>query len=139
MLPEKENCTQDFLNAGQYKRNGILRYERVFGHTFVSTGGLATTKVKNNNLQIPIQNFMLSYTGMLLSEFRLNLLKKFVRIRQSFAFSPTKILMTSLPCPFTGPKMFWAGPNFLCQTKNLFTYCGSDKHFVPEKKMICNQ
>ena len=24
---------------------------------------------------------------------------------------------TFLPCPFTGPKMFWAGPNFLCQTK----------------------
>jgi hypothetical protein len=22
-----------------------------------------------------------------------------------------------MPCPFTGPKMFWAGPNFLCQTK----------------------
>merc|ERR1712173_276705 len=44
MLPEKENCTQDFLNAGQYKRNGILRYERVFGRTFVSTGGLTTTK-----------------------------------------------------------------------------------------------
>ena len=19
-----------------------------------------------------------------------------------------------MPCPFTGPKMFWAGPNFLC-------------------------
>ena len=30
-----------------------------------------------------------------------------------------------MPCPFTGPKMFWAGPNFLCQTKNLFTYCGN--------------
>jgi len=44
MLPEKENCTQDFLNAGQYARNGILRYERVFGRTFVSTGGLTTTK-----------------------------------------------------------------------------------------------
>ena len=44
-----------------------------------------------------------------------------------------------LPCPFTGPKMFWAGPNFLCQTKNLFTYCGSHKHFVPDKKMICIQ
>ena len=27
--------------------------------------------------------------------------------------------------PSTGPKIFWAGPNFLCQTKNLFTYCGS--------------
>jgi hypothetical protein len=28
-----------------------------------------------------------------------------------------------MPCPFTGPKMvFWAGPNLLCQTKDLFTY-----------------
>ena len=44
-----------------------------------------------------------------------------------------------LPCPFTGLKMFWAGPNFLCQTKNLFTYCASHKHFVPDKKMICIQ
>ena len=44
-----------------------------------------------------------------------------------------------MPCPFTGPKMFWAGPNILCQTKNLFTYCGSHKHFVPDKKMISIQ
>ena len=28
---------------------------------------------------------------------------------------------------------------FLWQTKNLFTYCGSHKHFVPVKKMICTQ
>ena len=27
-----------------------------------------------------------------------------------------------MPCPFTGSKMFSAGPNVLCQTKNLFTY-----------------
>ena len=46
---------------------------------------------------------------------------------------------TLMPCPFTGPKMFGAGPNILCQTKNLFTYCGSHKHFVPDKKMICIQ
>ena len=44
-----------------------------------------------------------------------------------------------MPCPFTGPKMFWAGPNFLCQTKNLFAYCDGRKHFVPDKKMICIQ
>ena len=44
-----------------------------------------------------------------------------------------------MPCPFTGPKIFLAGPNFLCQTKNLFTYCGSHKHFAPDKKMICIQ
>ena len=44
-----------------------------------------------------------------------------------------------MPCAFTGSKMFWAGPNFLCQTKNLLTDCGSQKHFVPDKKMICIQ
>ena len=44
-----------------------------------------------------------------------------------------------MPCPFRGHKMFCAGPNFLCQTKNLFTYCASHKHFVPDKKMICIQ
>ena len=39
-----------------------------------------------------------------------------------------------MPCYFTGPKMFWAGPNFLCQTKEIFTYCGSHNRFVPDKK-----
>ena len=36
-----------------------------------------------------------------------------------------KPLLQVMPCPFTGPKMFLAGQNFLCQTKNLFMYCGS--------------
>ena len=60
-----------------------------------------------------------------------------------------------MPCPFTGPKMFWAGSKFLCQTKNLCTYCGSHKHsfcarqkddlhsvtlvFVPALKFLKNQ
>ena len=39
-----------------------------------------------------------------------------------------------MPCPFTGPKMFCAGPNVLCLTKNLFTYCGSQKNFVPDQR-----
>ena len=52
-----------------------------------------------------------------------------------FRFSHNSLM----PCPFTGPKMFWACPNFLCQTKNLFTYCSSHKHFVPDKNMICSQ
>ncbi len=42
---EKKNCTGEFLDDGQYSRNGILRYERIFGDTFVSTGGVETTKV----------------------------------------------------------------------------------------------
>ncbi|KAF3650361.1 Phosphoethanolamine N-methyltransferase [Capsicum annuum] len=35
---------QHFLDTVQYKSNGILRYERVFGKDFVSTGGIDTTK-----------------------------------------------------------------------------------------------
>ncbi|KAH0976038.1 hypothetical protein GBA52_017937 [Prunus armeniaca] len=34
---------QQFLDNVQYKSNGILRYERVFGQGFVSTGGIAET------------------------------------------------------------------------------------------------
>ena len=34
-----------FLDGVQYSRTGILRYERIFGPGFVSTGGLETTKV----------------------------------------------------------------------------------------------
>ncbi|XP_044467061.1 phosphoethanolamine N-methyltransferase 1-like [Mangifera indica] len=35
---------QQFLDNVQYKLSGILRYERVFGQGFVSTGGIETTK-----------------------------------------------------------------------------------------------
>lgn len=35
---------QAFLDQNQYSRNGILRYERIFGKTFVSTGGAQTTE-----------------------------------------------------------------------------------------------
>lgn len=35
---------QEFLDQQQYSRNGILRYEKVFGKHFVSTGGIDTTK-----------------------------------------------------------------------------------------------
>lgn len=35
---------QEFLDSKQYSVTGILRYEKVFGRCFVSTGGLDTTK-----------------------------------------------------------------------------------------------
>ncbi|MQM14088.1 hypothetical protein Taro_047018 [Colocasia esculenta] len=46
---QKVNSTSDrgfqrFLDNVQYKSNGILRYERVFGEGFVSTGGIETTR-----------------------------------------------------------------------------------------------
>jgi len=35
---------QEFLDNQQYSARGILLYEKIFGRTFVSTGGLETTK-----------------------------------------------------------------------------------------------
>ena len=41
-----------------------------------------------------------------------------------------------MPCPFTGPKMFCAGPNVLSQSKNLAAFSDSSKTFVPAQKPI---
>ncbi|CAK9182526.1 unnamed protein product [Ilex paraguariensis] len=41
---EDDKGFQQFLDNVQYKCSGILRYERVFGQGFVSTGGIGTTK-----------------------------------------------------------------------------------------------
>jgi len=41
-----------------------------------------------------------------------------------------------MPCPFTGPKMFCADPNFLSQPKNLTAFSVSSKTFVPALKPI---
>jgi len=38
------NDFRQFLDKEQYSTNGILRYERIFGEGFVSTGGAETTK-----------------------------------------------------------------------------------------------
>ena len=39
-----------------------------------------------------------------------------------------------MPCPFTGRKMFCAGPNVLSQPKNLTAFSASSKTFVPAQK-----
>ncbi|KMT04343.1 hypothetical protein BVRB_8g184180 [Beta vulgaris subsp. vulgaris] len=41
---EDDKGFQRFLDSSQYKCNSILRYERVFGPGYVSTGGFETTK-----------------------------------------------------------------------------------------------
>ncbi|XP_019169743.1 PREDICTED: phosphomethylethanolamine N-methyltransferase-like isoform X2 [Ipomoea nil] len=41
---EDDRGFQKFLDTVQYNCSGILRYERVFGQGYVSTGGLETTK-----------------------------------------------------------------------------------------------
>ncbi|CAN0891459.1 Phosphoethanolamine N-methyltransferase [Linum grandiflorum] len=41
---QEDKGFQQFLDNVQYKSSGILRYERVFGQGYVSTGGIETTK-----------------------------------------------------------------------------------------------
>ena len=41
-----------------------------------------------------------------------------------------------MPCPFTGPKMFCTGPNFLSVPKNLTAFSASLKTFEPAHKPI---
>ena len=41
-----------------------------------------------------------------------------------------------MPCHFTGPKMFCAGPIFLSQPKHLTAFSASSKTFVPAQKPI---
>ena len=48
---------QKFLDTKQYNRNGILRYERIFGWTFVSTGGKQTTEVRASLTNTGLQHF----------------------------------------------------------------------------------
>jgi phosphoethanolamine N-methyltransferase len=43
---------QKFLDTQQYTSTGILRYERIFGEGFVSTGGMETTKEFVNMLDL---------------------------------------------------------------------------------------
>lgn len=40
------NTFQQFLDNQQYTKRGILRYEKMFGAGYVSTGGPSTTKVR---------------------------------------------------------------------------------------------
>ena len=40
----KEKMLQDWLDQNQYTRKGILRYEAIFGRTWVSVGGETTTR-----------------------------------------------------------------------------------------------
>lgn len=39
------NASQEFLDTHQYSDHSISRYEKIFGKTYVSTGGEETTKV----------------------------------------------------------------------------------------------
>ena len=41
---EDDRGFQRFLDTVQYKCSGILRYERVFGQGFVSTGGIGISQ-----------------------------------------------------------------------------------------------
>lgn len=52
----------EFMDHKQYTRNGVLRYEKIFGAGFVSTGGADTTTEFLNELNLkPGQRVLVSY------------------------------------------------------------------------------
>ena len=82
--------------------------------------------------------------SVILTKFRIN---ANIQLWQSFSILNFEIGIVSdflqyinpcslMPCPFTGPKMFWTGPNFLCQNKNLSTYCPD---IVAVKNILCQK
>jgi phosphoethanolamine N-methyltransferase len=54
-IPVESHSAQ--LDASQYTRESILKYEKIYGHSFISTGGLDSTReiVKLLNLQPDMQ------------------------------------------------------------------------------------
>ena len=58
MTSSKNNYNSDnfqkFLDEQQYNKNGILRYEMIFGETYVSTGGQDTTTKFCNDLELKV-------------------------------------------------------------------------------------
>jgi len=61
---------QAFLDENQYSRKSILRYEKIFGPTYISTGGQETTIVMEN-FQTCCQrvNTLLNFLNICLQEF----------------------------------------------------------------------
>lgn len=52
----RPGTVRSFLDSTQYSTTSILRYERIFGSGFVSTGGIETTKVSTKGLGLSIRN-----------------------------------------------------------------------------------
>ena len=42
--PNQKSASKEFLDNHQYTKNGVLRYEKIFGKHFISTGGINTTR-----------------------------------------------------------------------------------------------
>lgn len=68
-MPNKSEEMQQFLDQNQYSSNSILRYEKIFGRGFVSSGGLETTKVGDGN------GIVLFYISKTVKQDSLNLVK----------------------------------------------------------------
>ena len=61
MLEQSSQDFQAFLDQNQYTKRGILRYEKVFGRGFISTGGLETTEVSPRRCELSSHLNLLNY------------------------------------------------------------------------------
>ena len=65
-MSNKSEEMQQFLDQNQYSSNSILRYEKIFGRGFVSSGGLETTKVgerKWNSFILYFKDYQARFIG----------------------------------------------------------------------------
>jgi len=57
--PDSYDSFQAFLDGNQYTEEGILRYEFIFGKTYVSTGGQETTETFVKTLELTPSSYVL--------------------------------------------------------------------------------
>ena len=75
------------------------------------------------------------YLGYVLHK-TLQILSTIYSFRGVNSFLNLGVSSSLMPCPFTGPKMFCAGPNFLSQSKNLTAFSASSKTVVRAQRTI---
>ncbi len=78
---------QEFLDSQQYTRRGILRYEKMFGSGYVSTGGCSTTKVRD-------AEFVGSY---IFKKSSVKFIKKILLLNTIYNLPFRKVLLPFLP------------------------------------------
>ena len=77
------------------------------------------------------------YVAYLLWTFKLNLY--YLLIVTLLFYQINRAFLVYALSFYSSQNVLRVGPNFLSQPKNLFTYCASPKHLVPDRNLICIQ
>ena len=56
---QRTQTLQEFLDGTQYTRRGILKYETIYGHNFISVGGMKKARELVQALQMKSTDYVL--------------------------------------------------------------------------------